>query len=134
MHSDGCQQKFSVRHALECKRGGLVISRHNEMRDELTDLAAKAFVSSVVCDEPRIHTSRAAEPKSTPEKQEIPAAKRLFQNNCMEDRGNILVRGLWARGTDCIIDVHITDVDAKSQRPQDPHKVLKAHEREKKKK
>jgi hypothetical protein len=28
---DGCQQKFSVRHALECKRGGLVISRHNEI-------------------------------------------------------------------------------------------------------
>jgi hypothetical protein len=28
---DGCQQKFSIRHALECKRGGLVISRHNEI-------------------------------------------------------------------------------------------------------
>jgi hypothetical protein len=40
---DGCQQKFSVRHALECKRGGLVISRHNEIWDELSDLASKAF-------------------------------------------------------------------------------------------
>jgi hypothetical protein len=39
----GCQQKFSVRHALECKRGGLVISRHNEIRDELSDLASKAL-------------------------------------------------------------------------------------------
>jgi hypothetical protein len=28
---DGCQQKFRVRHALECKRGGLVISWHNEI-------------------------------------------------------------------------------------------------------
>jgi hypothetical protein len=28
---DGYQQKFSLRHALECKRGGLVISRHNEI-------------------------------------------------------------------------------------------------------
>jgi hypothetical protein len=45
-----------------------------------------------------------------------------------------LVRGLWARGTDCIIDVRITDVDAKSQRSKDPLKVLEAHEREKKKK
>jgi hypothetical protein len=26
-----CQHKFSVRHALECKRGGLVISWHNEI-------------------------------------------------------------------------------------------------------
>jgi hypothetical protein len=51
-----------------------------------------------------------------------------------EDRGDILVRGLWARRTDCIIDVRITDVDAKSQRSKDPLKVLEAHEREKKKK
>jgi hypothetical protein len=40
---DGCQQKYSVRHALECKRGGLVVSQHNEIRDELSDLASKAF-------------------------------------------------------------------------------------------
>jgi hypothetical protein len=39
---DGCNQKFSVRHALECKKGGLVISRHNEIRDDLSDLALKA--------------------------------------------------------------------------------------------
>jgi hypothetical protein len=35
---DGCNQKFSMRHALECKKGGLVISRHDEIRDELRDL------------------------------------------------------------------------------------------------
>jgi hypothetical protein len=39
----GCQQKFSFHHALECKRGGLVISRHNEIQDELSDLASKAL-------------------------------------------------------------------------------------------
>jgi hypothetical protein len=63
--------------------------------------------------------------KQSPEKQESPAVKRLFQNSRTEDRGDILIRGLWARGTDCIIDVRITDVDAKSQRSKDPHKVLK---------
>jgi hypothetical protein len=36
-----------------------------------------------------------------------------------------------AGGTDCIIDIRITDVDAKSQQSRDPHKVLEAHEREK---
>jgi hypothetical protein len=116
---DGCQQKFSVCHALECKRGGLVISRHNEIRDELSGLASKAFSPSAVCDEPRIHTSRAAERRSNHGKPVSPAVKRLFQNNCTEDRGNILVQGLWARGTDCIIDVRITDVDSKSQRSKD---------------
>jgi hypothetical protein len=33
-----------------------------------------------------------------------------------------------------LIDVRIRDVDTKSQQSKDPHKVLAAHEREKKKK
>jgi hypothetical protein len=97
-------------------------------------LASKAFFPSAVRDEPIIHTSRAAEPRSNHGKPVSPAVKRLFQNNCTKDRGDILVQGLWARGTDCIIDVCIRDVDSKSQRSKDPHKVLEAHEREKKKK
>jgi hypothetical protein len=44
------------------------------------------------------------------------------------------VQGLWAPGTDCIIDARITDIDAKSKWSKDPHKVLEAHKREKKKK
>ena len=78
---DGCQQKFNVCHALECKHGGLVVSRHNEIRDKLSDLASKAFFPSAVRDEPIIHISHAAEPISNPKKQESPAVKFLFQNN-----------------------------------------------------
>jgi hypothetical protein len=42
---DGCHQKFSIRHIALldeycCKTGGLVISRHNEIRDKLSDLAS----------------------------------------------------------------------------------------------
>jgi hypothetical protein len=46
----------------------------------------------------------------------------------------VLIRGLWERGTDCIIDVRITDVDAKSNLSKHPKKVLIAQEKEKKKK
>jgi hypothetical protein len=53
-HCDGCGVKFSVRHGLECKKGGLVISRHNEIRDELSDLASKAFIPWAVREEPKI--------------------------------------------------------------------------------
>ena len=49
-------------------------------------------------------------------------------------RGDILVRGFWARGTDCIIDVRVTNTDALSQRHKDPEKILAQHEREKKRK
>jgi hypothetical protein len=50
-HCDGCRQKFSVRHVLDCKKGGLMVSCHNEIQDELSaDLASKALFPSVVHD------------------------------------------------------------------------------------
>jgi stress-induced morphogen len=49
---DGCSQKFSVQRVLERKKGGSVISRHNEIRDELADLADKAIILSAVRNEP----------------------------------------------------------------------------------
>jgi hypothetical protein len=123
----------SVRHALECKKGSLVISRHDEIQDELIELASKAFSPSKVCDEPTSLKCRNSEVKSDEESNEN-SVKRLFRNQRNEDRGDILIRGLWERGTDAIIDVRVTDVDTKSKRSKDPHKVLAAHEREKKKK
>ena len=83
---DGCNQKFSVRHALECKKGGLVILRHNEIRDELNDLASKAFSPSAVRDEPKIQNCRNSEVKSDEDIKEN-SVKRLFRNNRnLEDR------------------------------------------------
>jgi hypothetical protein len=128
-HCDGCDQKFSVRHALECKKGGLVISRHNEIRDELVDLASKALTPSAVRDEPRIHTSRPAVQLSTSDQYPVTRNLRKRQG---EERGDVLIRGLWQQGTDAIIDVRITDLDAKSNISRAPMKVLAAHEREKK--
>ena len=49
-------------------------------------------------------------------------------------RGDVLVRGLFQRGQDCIIDVRVTDLDAKSYRNQDPEKILLRQEQEKKRK
>jgi hypothetical protein len=132
-HCDGCGAKFSVRHGLECKKGGLVISRHNEIRDELSDLASKAFIPSAVRDEPKIFYSRPVEKKAA-SNQPNPSVPRTHPKTQCEDRGDLLIRGLWARGTDCIIDVRVTDTDAKSNLSKDPAKVLANHEREKKKK
>jgi hypothetical protein len=39
------------------------------------------------------------------------------------------MRGFWARGTDCIVDVRVTDTDAKSFRHGDPAKVMATKER-----
>ena len=57
---DGCGQSFTMDHALECQHGGLVIIRHNEVRDELVDLASRVFSPSAVRVEPLIYPGRSA--------------------------------------------------------------------------
>ena len=41
-HCDGCGFGFSISHVLDCKKGSLVMSCHNELRDRVADLASKA--------------------------------------------------------------------------------------------
>jgi len=40
---DGCGAAFTLSHALDCKKGGLITQRHNEVRDALGDIAALAY-------------------------------------------------------------------------------------------
>lgn len=131
---DGCGQKFSVPHALDCPNGGLIIARHNELRDELCDLAVRAIGRPAVRDEPLIHPSRPAAQPTASDKSAHPVQcnrRKQFDN---DDRGDVLIRGLWARGTDCILDIRVTDTDAQSNRSKDPKEVLAQHEQQKKKK
>ncbi len=110
-----------------------MILRHNEIRDELADLAAKAIIPSAIRNEPLIHSSCPAV-KMTESAQAPPAVTRNLYKNREELRGDLCIRGFWTRGTDCIIDVRVTDTDAKSYLSRDPAKVLETHEKEKKKK
>jgi hypothetical protein len=66
--------------------------------------------------------------------QAKPPVTRNLHKNRDDLRGDLLLRGFWGRGTDCIIDVRVTDTDAKSNISKDPAKVLEAHEKEKKRK
>jgi hypothetical protein len=72
-HCDSCGARFLIDHALNCKKGGLVIGLHEEVKEELIDLASRAFRPSQVCDEPRIHNG-AAQPQ--PERA-IPEAEAV---------------------------------------------------------
>ena len=66
---DGCDAPFTLQHALACKKSGLVIFRHNKIRDELlVNLAGKSFTPSAMRDEPLIKHSRVNESeKDTPQ-------------------------------------------------------------------
>ena len=123
---DGCGERFTTAHALSCKKGGLVLLRHNELAAEWHHLCAQALTPSAVSDEPVIPTSRdggEGEGEGTQEAT-VPLATR----------GDVAVRGFWRRGTTAIFDVRVTDTDAPTYRGQDPSKVLEKHEREKKEK
>ena len=58
-HCNGFQAKFSISHALDCKKGDLVTARHNELRDRVEDLAGKAFTPYHVRDDPLFYSGRA---------------------------------------------------------------------------
>jgi hypothetical protein len=130
-HCDGCGQKFSIPHALECKIGGNVICRHNALTATILRIASQALIPSAVRNEPLIHTSCPAVTMSVLEQANSPVTRNLHKNL---DRGDGLIRGLWEPSTDCIIDVRFTDTDASSYLSKDPAKVLEQHEKEKKKK
>jgi hypothetical protein len=45
-----------------------------------------------------------------------------------EDHGNVLITGLWERGTDCILDVRVMDTNTPTYQTKYPSKVLEAAE------
>ncbi len=128
-HCDGCGHQFTVHHGLACSLGGLVLALHNELCDELPDLAACAFTASAVHNEPLIHPCLPFTPM-TP-LAPAPSASSAPPPPPSDDQGDLLIHGLWSCGTDCILDVHITDTDAKTYQSKDPMKVLASHEKKK---
>ena len=115
---DGCHGTFSKGHALSCKKGGLVLLRHNDLRDELAALASKALTPSSVREEPRIYPIRSQTSVDEPVVKDA--------------RGDVLIRGLFQRATDCILDVKVSDLDAKSYSKRAPAAALRSLERAKK--
>jgi len=97
---------------------------------EWDDLASKALTPNVVCNKPKIQTSRHAETVTATEQQKV-AKGNLNKSKCRsEEGGDVLIRGLWAWGTACIIDVRVTDTDAESCISKDPMKAREGEEEE----
>ena len=48
--------EFDICHTLNCNKGGLIMARHNEIFDGVSDLASKASTPTHVCDDPKIYT------------------------------------------------------------------------------
>ena len=110
---DGCGCQFITGHALDCRKGGLVIQRHNEIRDAFGDLASIAYKE--VLREPVIR-----EPN--------------VQNNVPALVADLSVRGVWQSQTTTFFDVRVVDSDASSYVQRDVNAVLSSIEHFKKQK
>ena len=131
-HCDGCTAEFSETHALDCKIGGLVHQRHDESRDTLGCLACAGFQPSNVRDKPYINPCR--EIGGNNDVTKLVEPQTGLECELEGDRGDLLIRGFWARGTDCVIDVRIHDVNQNSYLTRTPASILKSAEISKKKK
>eukprot|EP00731_Ephydatia_muelleri_P008936 Em0004g1274a len=110
---DGCGAAFHLEHALDCRKGGLVIQRHNEIRDALGDLASKAFRN--VIKEPIVKEANIRD--GTP---------ALI--------ADISIRGLWQPQAVALLDVRVVDIDAPSHIHRNAVAVISSAEEEKKRK
>ena len=133
-HCDGCQAKFYISHTLDCQKGGLVMARHNKIRDRVADLAGKAFTPSHVRDEPFIYSGRAVK------RTEVTSAGAGGNKNhtvvqlpeVTEQKGDLLIRDLCQQGNGNIHDMRVVNTDAPTHRTKDPERCLHEAEREKK--
>ena len=83
-HCNGCGTEFGATHTLICSSGGLVIARHNKIRDKILYLSRQDFTSASVHAKPLINQGH------TISNQEI----RKGSDKEKEMRGDMMVQGL----------------------------------------
>ena len=110
---NGCSSPFSLPNALSCRKGGLVIQRHNEVCDTIGDLAS--LVRHQVRREPIV---READGEA-----DTPALV-----------ADLAVHGVWIPQTEALVDIRVTDTDTQSYGNRSPKEVLQSAENKKKKK
>ena len=113
-----CGNLFSVEHALTCKKGGFVSSRHNEVRRITADLLNE--VCNDVEEEPLLL-------EVTGEHFKAKTAK-----TGKDARPDVAARGFWMRGQRAFYDIRVFNPLAKCHRSKTLPKIHEMHEREKK--
>ena len=108
---DGCGASFDLVHALDCRKGGLVIQRHNKVRDAFGDLGA--LVWHQVKKEPIVK-----------EANDACGSQALI--------ADLAIRGVWETQEEALFDIRVTDTDAKSYLTHSPNQVLAQAEKDKK--
>ena len=100
-----CGQRFDVTHAMNCKRGGFVIMRHNDIRDLLKR----------VCNNVEIEPPLQPLTNKDLERGAI---------NTDSARLDVRARGFWRRGQNAFINVRVTNPGVATQSQKSIQKIL----------
>ena len=115
-----CGEKYTVCHALSCKKGGFVAQRHDGVRNLLTSLIGKVCTNVEV--EPQLQ----------------PLDNERFNLRCTVTspgaRLDLKAGGFWSRGVSAFFDVRVTHVNSKSNQGKATSTIFKEQEKEKKRK
>ena len=113
-----CDANFSVEHALNCKKGGFISTRHNDVRNFTAELLSE------VCNDV------AVEPMLTPLTGEN--LKYRTANRKDDARVDVSARGVWIRGSKAYFDVQVFNPLAKTYSTQTLKAAHKSNENLKK--
>ena len=113
-----CGSLFSVEHALNCKKGGFISNRHNEIRRITADFLKEVCID--VEEEPLLQEITGEVFKSKTAKTEKDA------------RLDVSARGFWMRGQKVFCDVRVFNPLTKCHRTKPVAKVHELNEKEKK--
>ena len=115
-----CGEKYTICHALSCKKGGFVVQRHDGVRNLLTSLIGK------VC------TNVEVEPQLQPLSNERFNLRRVVTSP--QARLDFKAKGFWSGGVTAFFDVRVTYVNSKCNQGQTTTTIFKEQEEEKKRK
>ena len=115
-----CGEKYTVCHALSCKKGGFVAQRHDGFRNLLTSFLGK------VC------TNVEVEPQLQPLDNELFNLRNAVTS--LEARLDMKAGGFWSRGVTAFFDVRVTHVNSKCNQGKATSTIFKEQEEEKKRK
>lgn len=112
-----CGDFLTVDHAMVCRHGGLIIQRHNEIRD------LEAEMLRMVC----------TDVETEPVLKEITGEELNRGANRAPDTWlDIHARGFWDRQQSAFFDVRVCHPNADSHREPSPKQLFQLHENEKK--
>ena len=112
----GCGEKNSVDHTLNCKLGGYVTMRHNNLRN------FEASLLSDICKDVKI------EPELLP----VGDSSTQSSNSAEKARLDVSAIGVWSQMERTFLDVRVFHPNSASYMNTDPQQLYIQHEREKK--